>query len=222
MKKPLIKKKPGLKSPPLRFSEKKPPLSQGSSPSVAQEPPSRPKDSPPVPSLQEEYTRLQRQYRFLQAEYANYKKQMQKQTEELKKYDGQFILQDFLNRVYDDFDRALKQEVSENSVKDFKKGMEMIYRSFQKILKEAGVRELNVQGALFDPINHIALGSVPSRKVPADHIAEVLKKAYLLHDKLIRPAEVIVSRVKEGEASLDVEKDPPSPPPLSVKENSSE
>ena len=70
----------------------------------------------------------------------------------------------------------------------------MIYENLKNLLKEIGVKEILCKGQPFDPAVHCALDSVPSTEIPPEHILHVIKKAYFFHDKLIRPAEVIVSK----------------------------
>ena len=141
-----------------------------------------------------EYEKLNKKYQFLMAEYANYKKHSMKQLADLRKYEGQFLIQKLINSVVDDFDRALEQDLTENNIEEFRKGILMIYEKFQNLLKEIGVKELVCEGQAFDPAIHYALDSAPSEDIPPEHIIKVLKKAYSFHDKLIRPAEVIVSQ----------------------------
>ena len=57
------------------------------------------------------------------AEYANYKKYNIKQLENLKKYEGQFLIQKLINSVVDDFDRAIEQNVIESNIEEFRKGI---------------------------------------------------------------------------------------------------
>ena len=142
----------------------------------------------------EEYEKLNKKHHFLMAEYANYKKHNMKQAENFKKYEGQFLIQKLINSVVDDFERAVAQNLTENNIEEFRKGILMIYEKFQNLLKEIGVKELVCEGQAFDPAVHHALDSAPSEDIPPEHIIKVLKKAYSFHDKLIRPAEVIVSQ----------------------------
>lgn len=142
---------------------------------------------------QQQYNDLYKKYTYLLAEYANYQKQTNKQIEILKKYDGQFFIEKLLNSVMDDFDKAMELELSDHSFQDFKKGIQMIYEKFKKSLNEVGIQELESYGQVFDPKVHSAIGTIESDKVPPDHIVNVLKKAYLFHDKLLRPALVMVA-----------------------------
>ena len=148
----------------------------------------------------EEHEKLNKKYQFLMAEYANYKKHSIKQLADLRKYEGQSLIQKLIDSVVDDFDRAVEQTLIETNIEEFRKGILMIYEKFQNLLKEIGVKELTCEGQAFDPSLHYALDSTPSEDVPPEHIIKVLKKAYLFHDKLIRPAEVIVSKRSETKA----------------------
>ena len=144
--------------------------------------------------MKEQYEALNKKYQFLIAEYANYKKNNMKKLESIRKYEGQHLIHKLLTSVIDDFDRAIEQDLNEQNMLDFKKGILMIYNQFKHLLKEAGVKELDCKGEPFDPAVHCALDSVANEDVPPEHIVHVIKKAYFFHDKLLRPAEVIVSQ----------------------------
>ncbi len=156
--------------------------------------------APPPHSTKEEaqwkkqYEELNRKHQFLLAEYANYKRQNFKQMENLRKYAGQHLILSLVDKVMDPFDLALQQDLTEQNKEGFKKGMQMIYDNMKTFLKEAGVRESTKKAEPFNPAFHNALDSAPTEDMPPDHILHIIKKAYFFHDKLIRPAEVIVSR----------------------------
>ncbi len=146
------------------------------------------------PGWKEQYEALNNKYLFLMAEYANYKKNSIKQMESLRKYEGQYLIHKLLTVVMDDFDRAMERELTEQNISDFKKGILMIYNNLKNTLQKLGVKEAGDKGELFDPNIHNALDAVSNKEIPPDHIVHIVKKAYFFHDKLIRPAEVIVSR----------------------------
>ena len=146
------------------------------------------------PKIKEQYEALNNKYQFLMAEYANYKKNNIKKLESIRKYEGQHLIHKLLTSVIDDFERAIEQDLTEQNMLDFKKGILMIYNKLKHILKEMGVKEIDCKGAPFDPAIHCALDSVANEDIPPEHIVYVIKKAYFFHDKLIRPAEVIVSQ----------------------------
>lgn len=140
------------------------------------------------------YTEMKKRYEFLLAEYANYKKQTLKQQALLQKYEGKHFITNLLNQVMDDFDRAMNTELTEQTAENFKQGMTLIYEKLNRLLKEFNIKEIPCEGKPFDPAIHSAISSVVTNNVEPEHVVNVLKKAYLFHDKLLRPAEVIVSR----------------------------
>ena len=140
------------------------------------------------------YTEMKKRYEFLLAEYSNYKKQSLKQQALLQKYEGKHFITNLLNQVMDDFDRAMNTESTEQTNESFKQGITLIYEKLNRLLKEFNIQEIPCKGKPFDPVVHSAISSVATKEIEPEHIVNVLKKAYLFHDKLLRPAEVIVSR----------------------------
>ena len=145
------------------------------------------------------YTELKKRHEFLMAEYANYKRQTIKQQVLSKKYDGQLLIKSLLNNVIDDFDRAMNTELTEQTTETFKQGISLIYKNLKYLLKEFHIKEVPCLGKPFDPAVHSAISSVATDDVAPEHIVNVLKEAYFIHDKLLRPAEVIVSRQNTSE-----------------------
>ena len=154
----------------------------------------------PAPAIEAEkndlilkYEELNKKYQFLLAEYSNYKKQSLKREQSFRKYEGLHLIQNLI-QVIDNFEMALEQEVKPQNFESFQKGVFMIQESFKATLKSYGVQTGGKKGEPFDPTFHNALESKATEEVPPGHILQVVKKAYFLHDKLIRPAEVIVSQ----------------------------
>ena len=140
------------------------------------------------------YTEMKKRYEFLLAEYSNYKKQTIKQQASLQKYEGKHFITNLLNQVMDDFDRAMNTESTVQTSENFKQGITLIYEKLKRLLKEFNIQEIPCKGKPFDPAIHSAISSIATKEIEPEHIVNVLKKAYLFHDKLLRPAEVIVSR----------------------------
>ncbi len=166
------------------------------------ETPQKPFSSPAEQKWKEQYEVLNKKYHFLMADYANYKKNCLKEMNNLRKYGGEHLIKQILSSVMDNFDRALEKKPNTQNIDDFQKGIVMIYENLKNLLQENGIKEMECQGKPFDPVFHYALDSAPSEEIPPEHILQVIKKAYFFHDKLIRPAEVIVARKHS--------KDPPS------------
>lgn len=133
-------------------------------------------------------------YLYLQAEFDNYRKNALKERSQYIKYAGERLIVELLG-VHDNFERAL-QSFTNSPDDPFFKGMELIRAQFKTVLEQAGVSEVPADGIAFDPNVHEALSSEESESVEPGTITKVFRKAYKLHDKLIRPAQVVVATKK--------------------------
>lgn len=75
-------------------------------------------------------------------------------------------------------------------------GLELTLKLMDGVLAKFGVVQLDPKGEKFDPTRHQALSMVESAEVAPNHIVTVVQKGYLLRDRLLRPAMVIVARAK--------------------------
>lgn len=142
--------------------------------------------------IEAELTKAKNDYLYLMAEFDNYRRNAIKERSELTKYGSERFVRDFLN-VFDNFERALESEITEDNVQSFREGVRMISGEFKSLLQRFGVEEIKAEGEAFDPAKHEALSSEPREDMPPGSVARVFKKAYKMHDKLIRTAQVIVS-----------------------------
>ena len=105
----------------------------------------------------------------------------------MQRYRSQDLAKKILPSL-DNLERALQVE---GLTEDVKKGIEMVRDSLIQALKEEGVEEVAIES--FDPNLHMAVQTVPADEDnPADTIAQVLQKGYKLHERLLRPAMVVV------------------------------
>ena len=131
----------------------------------------------------------------LQAEFENYKRRTENDYAAMVRYSSEEMITRLLP-VLDDFERSMKAgKPADGAPEDggFYRGVEMIYNKFRKLLDNHGVKEMEVLGKPFDPALHDALLQVPNSSVPPHTVLEVVDKGYLLHEKVIRHARVIVS-----------------------------
>jgi molecular chaperone GrpE len=133
------------------------------------------------------YNRLAR----LQADYENFRRRTRLEKEDLCKYASEQLVLKLLP-VLDNFERALEAEG--DSLKDYKSGVEMIYRQFQDVLSLEGVEAIPAVGEPFDPVKHEAVFREESEEYPENTIIEELRRGYVLKDKVIRPSMVKVSK----------------------------
>lgn len=146
--------------------------------------------------LKAQLEEVKKDYLYLKADFENYKKNTFKEKSDLIKYGGQSLVSSLADEVLDDFERAFQSSSQTQSLEGFKDGMRLIHAKFSKILKQFGVVIVDPTGRPFDPQYHEALSRQQSDGVPEGHVIVALKKAYKLYDRLIRPAQVIVSTGK--------------------------
>jgi molecular chaperone GrpE len=132
-------------------------------------------------------------YLYLRAEFDNYKKHAIKERSELVKFGAERLLIEVLS-VMDNFDRALDMKVTPENVDTYVKGVNMTANELKSMVQKFGVVEINCEGSPFDPMIQEALGAEETDLVKEGHVFKVYKKAYKLHDKIIRPAQVIVAK----------------------------
>lgn len=149
-----------------------------------------------VQKLQEQAEKYKNEYLYLRAEFENYKRNVLKERSDLLKFGSERLVRDLLG-VVDNFERALQVNVTPENFSTFKQGIDMTAQELRNLLQSHSVQEVPTEGVAFDPTLHEALSSEPTDKVPPGHVARVFKKAYKLHDKLVRPAQVVVAKKPE-------------------------
>lgn len=129
------------------------------------------------------------QYLRLAAEYDNFRKRSQKEKEGLYQGAKSDAVAAFLP-VYDNLDRALKQETADEA---FKKGVEMTMTQLREILTKLGISEIPALGESFDPNLHNAVMHVEDEAAGENTIVDVFQAGFKLGDKVIRFAMVKVA-----------------------------
>ncbi len=140
-----------------------------------------------------EAEKFKNEYLYLMAEFENYKKNVIKERSDMRKYGSERLIVEILNGL-DLLDKALETKLSSDNVDSFRKGIELTSAHFKSMLQKFGVEELPAKGAAFDPNMHEALSSEETRDVPAGHISQVYRKPYKLHERVVRPGQVVVAR----------------------------
>ena len=128
------------------------------------------------------------------AEFENYKKRTEGEISSYIKYASEHLIKSLLP-VYDDFSRSL-DSVEKGETKDFetlKKGVELIFNKLDNVLKQEGLKEMDVIGKEFDVNLCDALLQVPKENVKPNTVIDVVEKGYYLKDKVIKHAKVLVS-----------------------------
>ena len=136
---------------------------------------------------QEKAEEFENKYLRAHAEMQNIQRRANEERQQLQRYRSQDLAKAILPSL-DNLERALSVE---GLTDDVKKGLEMVQASLIQALKEEGVEEVEVES--FDHNLHMAVQTLPADDDhPADSIAQVLQKGYKLHERLLRPAMVVV------------------------------
>ncbi len=147
---------------------------------------------PTTEALKSDLQKAKNDYLYLMADFDNYRKNAIKERSDLIKFGSERFIREFLN-VFDNFERALEAEVSAENAANFREGVQMIAGEIRSLLKTFGVDEVPTEGQIFDPSKHEALSNEPRTDIAPGHVARVFRKAYSMHDKLVRTAQVTVA-----------------------------
>jgi molecular chaperone GrpE len=148
-----------------------------------------------IPKLEKQIKELNDLYLRKAAEFDNYKKRTASEKTEYFAYANEKLISDLLP-VLDDFGRILNLYDTEHDAESFKKGVELVYEKFMKILQKLGLKEIDSMGKKFDVNLHEAVMQQPSEAEP-DTVLDTVEKGYYLKDKVLRHAKVIVSAKPE-------------------------
>lgn len=144
----------------------------------------------------EEIERLQKEVAILKdaslrtlADFENYRKRMEREQKEVRRYALLEPMREFLP-VVDNLQRALG---SDGRAEDLKLGVEMILNQMAGVLQRFDVQEVEALGEVFNPAVHEAVMRDTSSEVTEPTVTDELQKGYILHERLLRPAMVKVS-----------------------------
>ncbi|MEZ4895370.1 MAG: nucleotide exchange factor GrpE [Saprospiraceae bacterium] len=141
--------------------------------------------------IQQELDELKDKYLRLFAEFDNYKKRTIKERLDLMKTAGQETIKSLLP-VLDDFDRAKKSADDETNAEVFSEGVSMVYKRLYHILEQQGLKAMDSNGVEFNPELHEAISEIPAGEAMKGKVIDTVEKGYLLNDKIIRYAKVVV------------------------------
>ncbi|MDR1125567.1 MAG: nucleotide exchange factor GrpE [Deltaproteobacteria bacterium] len=127
------------------------------------------------------------------AEVDNMRKRLVKEKEEAIKFAASNVLSDILPAL-DNLDLALEHARGQEACKDLLVGVEMTRKLMLDALKKHGLEVVGQVGEAFDPAFHEALGMSASPDVDDGAICHILNKGYKLHERLLRPARVVVCK----------------------------
>jgi molecular chaperone GrpE len=149
---------------------------------------------------EEHYERLLR----LAAELENVKKRQERDRAELLQFANENLIKELLP-VVDNLELALEHGRQLEAPEALMEGLERVHQSFLTALGKFGVTPLTSVGQPFDPAFHNAVMQEATAAVPDCTVLNEIQKGYLLHNRLIRPAMVVVARKPEKSSACNTE-----------------
>ena len=147
-----------------------------------------------IADLQTKYDEMEDKYLRAEAEMQNMTKRFKNEQAQLLKYEGQKLATEILP-VMDNLNRALQIEVEDEGSAQLKHGIEMVAKDMEKALKDNKITKIEALNQPFDPTKHQAVKSVPVEKgQKAETVVEVYQDGYMLKDRVLRPAMVVVAQ----------------------------
>jgi len=133
-----------------------------------------------------------------QAELENYRKRVQRDRQDLLRFGHENLLRELLP-VVDNLDRAVRHaRETGDTGEGLLEGVEMTLNQFQRALEKFGVTPIAAHGEAFDPSRHEAMGQLETSDHPPNTVAQELQKGYLLHERLLRPAMVMIAKAPQA------------------------
>ena len=129
------------------------------------------------------------------AEIENIKKRSQKEVENAYKYSTESILQEIIP-IYDSLSLSCNLSDEKITKEQLDQGNKLLLSMFQKIFEKNNIEEINPQGESFNTEFHQAISTIENNNEKNDKITEVVQKGYLLNNRVIKPALVIVIKNK--------------------------
>lgn len=134
------------------------------------------------------------------AEMDNMRRRMQREREEYTRYAAEALIREIIP-VLDNLDRALEAARSASDAARIVEGVELIQRELLRVLERAGVRRYSSVGQRFDPTRHEATARVVSVDQAPDTVVAEVVPGYLLHDRVLRAAQVAVAVAPDEDAA---------------------
>jgi molecular chaperone GrpE len=132
------------------------------------------------------------------AEFENYRKRVQREQEEDRKYQSLPIIRAILPAM-DGLTRALQAAEKSGQSGELMTGVQMVAKQFETTLVGFGAKRIDSLGQPFDPNLHEAIQQIPSADHPPMTVMLEVEAGYTLHDRVIRPAKVLVSSAPPAE-----------------------
>ena len=172
--------------------------------------PAAPADSPVAqaavqssqPDLHRMETRIaELQDRMLrgQADLENFRRRVQREQDEARKYESLRLVRDLLPAL-DGLQRAIASAEQTGNFQNLLDGIRMVSQQFRDALRGHAAEPIKAEGQPFDPAEHEALTQLATAECPPMTVLQVVEEGYRMHDRVVRPSRVIVSCAPASDA----------------------
>ncbi|MEE2991135.1 MAG: nucleotide exchange factor GrpE [Planctomycetota bacterium] len=138
-----------------------------------------------------------------QADLENYQKRSQRELAEQRRYAALPLARELLN-VTDNLTRAIEAAVEAGESEQLVSGVQMVAEQLAMILSQYDCLMIDAKGQEFDPNLHEAIGQVPSQDHPPGTVIQVTQAGYRMHDRVVRPSQVLVAVASTGAADEEI------------------
>ena len=153
------------------------------------------------PSLEEQVAEWRERAIRSAADLENFRKRMEREKGEARRYANQSLLEELLP-VLDNFHMGLDAASADAESMIFR-GMEMVKKQLDDFLSGQGVEEVSAEGKMFDPAVHEAVSQEDCETSPEGSVLRVIRRGFQMGERLLRPANVVVSRTPQPEEPLE-------------------
>ena len=165
-----------------------------------------PKDKDDAKGVEDQLNEQKDKVLRLSAEFENFKKRKQREIDEFKKFANETIFRQLLS-VVDNLERAIDSATDAVEETSLLEGVKLTHKELLKLFESFNVTGVEAENQPFDPNFHQAVTHEQNNDVPDNTVTNVLQKGYLLHDRLLRPAMVVVSKGIEKQTQETTEED---------------
>ena len=145
------------------------------------------------PSLEEEIESLKDQVLRAKAEVQNVRRVAEQEVRKARLYGVESLAKNFLS-VGDNLERAIESLNDDSKPEDLEEGLRLILKSYEDALETGGIISIDPKGEPFNPEQHEALSVIENEDLEPNSIVEVIQKGFMIQDRVLRPAKVIVTK----------------------------
>lgn len=145
-----------------------------------------------VEDLKQQVADAEKRSLIYQADLENFRRRKSKEMQDALKYAAMPLITSLL-QVLDNLDRALESAAADDSASSLREGVELVRTQLFDALESQGCQRIEALGQVFDPNFHEAIQMQPHPEAAANTIILEAQSGFKLHDRVVRPAKVIIS-----------------------------